>query len=89
MLIHIALFPSSGIDRNDTLLFSESQSRFVVTISPAAKKSFEAMMKGIAMSQVGEVLAEGLLKIDGIDGERIIDEDINELKAAWQRPLNF
>ena len=89
MLIHLALFPSSGIDRNDTLLFSESQSRFVVTISPAAKKSFEAMMKGIAMSQVGEVLAEGLLKIDGIDGERIIDEDINELKAAWQRPLNF
>ena len=89
MLMHLALFPSPGIDRNDTLLFSESQSRFVVTISPAAKKSFEAMMKGIAMSQVGEVLAEGLLKIDGIDGERIIDEDINELKAAWQRPLNF
>jgi len=89
MLINLALFPSSGIDRNDTLLFSESQSRFVVTISPAAKKSFEAMMKGIAMSQVGEVLAEGLLKIDGIDGERIIGEDINELKAVWQRPLNF
>ena len=89
MLIHLALFPSSGIDRNDTLLFSESQSRFVVTISPAAKKSFEAIMKGIAMGQVGEVLAEGLLKIDGLDGKRIIEEDINELKAVWQRPLNF
>ena len=89
MLINLALFPSSGIDRNDTLLFSESQSRFVVTISPAAKEPFEAMMKGIAMGQVGIVLAEGLLKIDGLDGNRIIEEDINELKAAWQRPLNF
>jgi phosphoribosylformylglycinamidine synthase len=89
MLIHLALFPSSGIDRNDTLLFSESQSRFVVTISPEAKKSFEAMMKGIAISQVGTVLAEGLLKIDGRDGNRIVEEDINELKAEWQRPLNF
>jgi phosphoribosylformylglycinamidine synthase len=89
MLIHLALFPSPGIDRNDRLLFSESQSRFVVTISPAAKKSFEAMMKGITMGQVGEVLAEGLLKIDGLDGNRIIEEDINALKAAWQRPLNF
>jgi len=89
MLIHLALFPSSGIDRNDTLLFSESQSRFVVTISPAAKEPFEAIMKGIATGQVGTVLAEGLLKIDGIDGKRIIDEDINELKAVWQRPLNF
>jgi phosphoribosylformylglycinamidine synthase len=89
MLIHLALFPSSGIDRNDTLLFSESQSRFVVTISPEAKKSFEAMMKGIAISQVGTVLAEGLLKIDGLDGNRIVEEDINQLKAEWQRPLNF
>ena len=89
MLIRLAAFPSSGVNRNDTLLFSESQSRFVVTISPAAKKSFEDMMKGIAMGQVGEVLAEGLLKIDGLAGNRIIEEDINELKAAWQRPLNF
>ncbi|MGZ3649351.1 MAG: AIR synthase-related protein, partial [Syntrophales bacterium] len=89
MLISLALFTSSGIDRNDTLLFSESQSRFVVTISPEAKKSFEAMMKGITMGQVGTVLAEGLLKIDGLDGERIVEEDVNELKAAWQRPLNF
>jgi phosphoribosylformylglycinamidine synthase len=89
MLIKLALFPSSGIRRNDTLLFSESQSRFVVTILPAAKKSFEAMMTGIAMGQVGEVLAEGLLKIDGLDGRRIIEEDISGLKAAWQKPLNF
>jgi phosphoribosylformylglycinamidine synthase len=89
MLIKLALFPASGIHRNDTLLFSESQSRFVVTISPSAKKSFEATMKGIAMGQVGEVLADGLLKIDGLDGRRIVEEDINVLKAAWQRPLNF
>jgi hypothetical protein len=46
-------------------------------------------MKGIAMGQVGEVLAEGLLKINGLDGKRIVEADINELKAAWQRPLNF
>jgi phosphoribosylformylglycinamidine synthase len=89
MLINLALFPSSGIDRNDKLLFSESQSRFVVTIKPTAKESFESMMKGIAMGQVGEVLAEGLLKINGLDGNRIVEEDINELKAAWQRPLDF
>jgi phosphoribosylformylglycinamidine synthase len=89
MLIKLALFPSSGIRRNDTLLFSESQSRFVVTILPTAKKSFEAMMTGIAMGQVGEVLAEGFLKIDGLDGRRIIEEDISGLKAAWQKPLNF
>ena len=89
MSIDIALIPSSGIDRDDALLFSESQSRFVVTISPDVKESFEEMMKGIPMGQVGTVIAEGLLKINGIKGNRIIEEDICELKAAWQKPLDF
>jgi hypothetical protein len=47
------------------------------------------MMKGITLAHVGEVLAEGILKIDGLDGNRIVEEDINELKAVWQRPLDF
>ena len=89
MSIDLALVPSSGIDRDDALLFSESQSRFVVTISPAVKEPFEEMMKGIPMGQVGTVIAEELLKINGIRGNKIIEEDINELKAAWQKPLDF
>jgi len=89
MSVNLALVPSSGIDRNDSLLFSESQSRFVVTIPPAAKEPFEETMKGIAVSQVGTVIAEGKLIIKGLRGNRIIEEDIGELKAAWQKPLDF
>ena len=36
-------FPKTGVDRNDLLLFSESQSRFVVTLDPSKKKVFEAL----------------------------------------------
>ncbi|HUH67140.1 MAG TPA: AIR synthase-related protein, partial [Syntrophales bacterium] len=89
MQIDLTLFPSSSIRRNDTLLFSETQSRFIVTVSPAAKEAFESVMKGNTIGLVGKVLAEGVLKIDGVGGKRIIEEDINVLKAAWQRPLNF
>jgi phosphoribosylformylglycinamidine synthase len=89
MSINLALVPSFGIDRDDVLLFSESQSRFVVTIPPAVKESFEEMMQGVIFKQVGTILAEGLLKMDGIRGNRIIEEDISELKAAWQKPLDF
>ena len=89
MSIDLALVPFSGIDRDDILLFSESQSRFVVTLPPAAKNSFEEMMKGTVFHQVGAILAEGLLKMDGIGGNRIIEEDISELKAAWKKPLDF
>ncbi|HYA14405.1 MAG TPA: AIR synthase-related protein, partial [Syntrophales bacterium] len=89
MSIDLALVPSSGINRDDTLLFSESQSRFVVTISPAAKESFKEMMRETAFNQVGTVLTERFLKIAGIRGNMIVEEDISELKAAWQKPLNF
>jgi phosphoribosylformylglycinamidine synthase len=89
MAVNLARVPSSGMDRDDTLLFSESQSRFVVTIPPPAKEMFEALMEGAAFSHVGTVLSEGLLKIDGIRGTRIVEEDIGTLKAAWQKPLDF
>lgn len=89
LFVDLGLVPSVGIERNDTLLFSESQSRFVVTVSPDAKDAFEEMMQGVTMKLMGVVLTEGVLKIDGIGGKRIIEEDIHHLKAAWQQPLNF
>ena len=81
--------PCEGLQRNDDLLFSESQSRFVVTVSPLAKPSFERMLKGNVHAEVGRVTAEGTLRIRGLKGNLIIDEDIYELKAVWQKPLNF
>jgi hypothetical protein len=47
------------------------------------------MMKSVVIGRVGVVLSEGVLKIDGIGGIRIIEEDIHLLKAIWQKPLNF
>jgi phosphoribosylformylglycinamidine synthase II len=89
LFVDLALVPSEGIDRNDILLFSESQSRFVVTVTPAAKGLFEEMMRDVTIGHVGVVLSENLLKIDGIGGNRIMEEDIHLLKTIWQKPLNF
>ena len=89
MSVKLDLVPSEGIDRDDYLLFSESQSRFVVTISPSAKDEFEEIMKGNTVSRVGEVFSDGIFKVNGIKGNRIIEEDINKLKEVWLRPLDF
>lgn len=89
MSVDLALVPSVEIDRDDYLLFSESQSRFVVTIPPDAKDEFEEIMNGAAMGKVGEVLSDGILKIKGIKGNSIIEQDINDLKEIWQRSLDF
>jgi Phosphoribosylformylglycinamidine (FGAM) synthase, synthetase domain len=87
--VDISLVTSEGIDRDDYLLFSESQSRFVVTIHPSAKDEFEEIMKGNTTDEIGEILSDKILKINGIKGNSIVEEDIDKLKEAWLRPLDF
>jgi phosphoribosylformylglycinamidine synthase len=89
MSIDLSCVPCDRIDRDDTLLFSESQSRFIVTISPDAKDSFEEKMAEIPMGRIGTVTEADLLEVKGIHGSIIIRECIHDLKAAWQKPLDF
>ncbi|MBU1964683.1 MAG: phosphoribosylformylglycinamidine synthase, partial [Proteobacteria bacterium] len=79
--------PAEGIGRDDELLFSESQSRFVVTVRPDAREAFEAALEGAVFARIGQVIAEEVLRIDGLGGKRIIDEGLAALKAAWQKTL--
>ena len=46
--VDLRAVPAEGIARNDELLFSESQSRFVVTIRPEQREAFEAALAGSA-----------------------------------------
>ncbi len=89
MDIDLSLVPSTGITRNDYLLFSETQSRFIVTVDPVHQKAFEREMAGSVARFIGSVLVEQTLRIKGIKGERIIETDISGLKAAWLAPLDF
>jgi phosphoribosylformylglycinamidine synthase len=89
LTVDLSRVPCEGLQRNDELLFSESQSRFVVTVSPSAKPAFQRMLKGNVCAEVGRVNAEEMLEISGLKGNRIVAENIHELKAAWQKSLNF
>ena len=87
--IDLRLVPAEGIARNDEMLFSESQSRFVVTIRPKHREAFEATLTGSACGRIGTVIPEGVLRVDSLGGQRIIETDIAALKAAWQKPLGI
>lgn len=69
------------------LLYSESNSRFIVTIDPRNKESFEKLMKSVSCSQIGRVTDSGELQIKGLSGGIIIRENINKMKREWQAPL--
>ncbi len=81
--------PYAGKKRNDYILFSETASRFVVTIHPQDQKKFEKIMAGNIISEIGFVAADGLFQVEGINGRLIIKGKISKLKEAWQKPLNF
>jgi len=77
---------AEGVSRNDYLLFSESQSRFVVTIAKENKEEFEKAMEGNAIANIGE-LTEGNLEIMGLSGEKIVDAEIPALEEAYKKTL--
>jgi phosphoribosylformylglycinamidine synthase len=89
MEVDLRKIPSSGIERDDFLLFSESASRFVVTIHPQDKRAFEACLQGNIFAEVGRITAGNAFKIHGLKGSVAIQADILALKEAWKRPLQF
>lgn len=79
--------PYSGELREDFILFSQSNSRFVVTIPLEKREEFERIMSGSVFAQVGIVTDGDRIRIMGLDGNRMIDADLNGLKSAWQSTL--
>jgi phosphoribosylformylglycinamidine synthase len=89
MNIDLKDVPYRGKKRNDYILFSETASRFVVTIHPKDQSKFEKIMAGNVVREIGFVASDGLFQITGLSGKLIIKEKISKLKDAWQKPLNF
>ncbi|MCF6267298.1 MAG: phosphoribosylformylglycinamidine synthase subunit PurS [Desulfuromusa sp.] len=73
--------------REDKLLFSESQSRLLVTIHPEHKEPFEKLFAGQSCSCIGQVIAQPDLIINGLHGQNLVHVALDDLKQAWQAPL--
>jgi len=75
--------------RNDAILFSESNSRFLVEIKPQHKTEFESAMTGCTYGLIGKTVKAKQLIIKGISGKTIINEALSDLKESWQKPLRW
>ncbi len=73
--------------KNDRFLFSESQSRFVLTVRPEDRERFEALMAGTDCSFTGTVTSEPVIKI-AFGKEIVINEPVAKLKHSWQKTLS-
>ena len=82
--IDLSSVPYSGARRNDFILFSESNSRFIITVRPGNKERFEKHLAGTRYTEIGLTIDEPVLKIHGINGGIILEVSLAELKNTWK-----
>ncbi len=75
--------------RDDFVLFSESNSRFIVEVEPGRQKAFERFLKGAPFSLIGRVEESPEYIVYGLDQEVCVRISIDHLKQAWQKPLRW
>ena len=80
---------AEAIERDDYILFSESNSRFLAEIAPDDKDNFEKTMGKSVFAQIGEVNSFSTLEVHGLKGNRVLDIPVDRLKEAWQKPLDW
>jgi len=73
-----------SVRRNDHILFSESNSRFLVEVSEKSREDFEALMEKTGWSVIGRVEKDERFSVYGLNGKRIVNASLSELRDAWK-----
>jgi phosphoribosylformylglycinamidine synthase len=90
MELHLDKVPlGEPLERDDLILFSESNTRFLVEVSPQQAQQFEETMAHVSFAEIGRVTAGGQIEIYGLSGDPVLSAGIDELKEAWQKPLRW
>ncbi|HOW98559.1 MAG TPA: AIR synthase-related protein [Kiritimatiellia bacterium] len=77
---------AAGLD-DDALLFSESNSRFVVTCAPERAGELEALFRDLPCARAGTVTAEARLRLR-IGSRRKADVSIDRIRRAFKETLD-
>ena len=79
--------PGKELTRTDFVLFSESNSRFLIEVAEADEEDFEALMKGKNCVLIGKVTKEQKLLIQGLNGKIAVDASLDKLRQSWKKTL--
>jgi phosphoribosylformylglycinamidine synthase len=76
------------IERSDWILFSESNSRFIVEVPKEKEKEFEKIMQSCEIQKIGVTTGSPELKVFGLNGKLVVNASSEELKRAWRTGLS-
>ena len=77
------------VDRDDVILFSESNSRFLCEVEPGRSTEFEACLGEVPFAPLGRITEDPRLSVRGLRGQVVIRENLEDMKRAWQKPMAF
>jgi phosphoribosylformylglycinamidine synthase len=80
--------PNKALSRNDFVLFSESNSRFLVEVPEKTRGDFEAVMKGKICAEIGKVTKNPRLIVYGLEGAVALDASLTDLRRSWKKTLS-
>jgi phosphoribosylformylglycinamidine synthase len=80
---------SKDCSRTDAQLFSESNSRYIVEVTPKNFDAFAKKMLNLPFGQIGTVTEARHLVIKDEDGRNVVDAEIDVLKRAWQKTFDW
>jgi len=73
---------------NEELLFSESNSRFVVTVAPENALALEALFQGLPCACAGRVTEQKKIRVKGLRGQTLMTAGTASLRKAFKGTLD-
>jgi phosphoribosylformylglycinamidine synthase II len=81
------LSQSMSISCSTVLLFSESNTRWIVEVEPHRVSDFEQAFAGLPVSKLGATVSSETLEIRDAQGAVLVQSPLADLKSSWQKPL--
>jgi len=81
-------------DKSINLLFSESNTRFLCEVAEERADEFQRHLAGRSVTQIGvtndtKEIVIGTHRQGGESGQKVLRASLQQLKRAWQEPLNW
>jgi phosphoribosylformylglycinamidine synthase len=73
-----------SLTRNDFILFSESNSRFLVEVDEKHREDFEDLMKNSPFALVGRVRKEPFFTVHNVKHKELVEVNLASLRKAWK-----
>jgi phosphoribosylformylglycinamidine synthase len=73
---------------DSAILFSESNTRFLVSIPKEIKAKFESLMSNLPYALIGKTTSSDTMKIFGVKNQLIVNLKLKEMEKVWSTSLS-